>query len=357
MESNKELSQKTPKQIEIERLRAFPTATYDPSRPTGVLLSDEIENYCEKFWLLKPYERANIKPANYELRVGHKYSLGGKTHELKNMGDVLRIPPFEVVVVEILETINMPAFLIGRWNIRVRWAYDGLIWVGGPQVDAGYRGRISCPIWNLSNNTIPIKCGEEIAIIDFVTTTPPTENSKLYEWEKRSRFVFEDYEPDKLMSALVTKVNKDIEDIKAQVRANTDEVDSSLSKTEDALERSNTRIDTTTSVMFTAFGVLVAAIAIFATKPPEAVHYWWDPTIFFLCWTTTALSLFAWVRFQSKDKWAWTARLLVAVLILSGIILQVVYARQQANDMRNAIDQLRQQVHSMSPGRHGPATE
>jgi glucan phosphoethanolaminetransferase (alkaline phosphatase superfamily) len=109
--------------------------------------------------------------------------------------------------------------------------------------------------------------------------------------------------------------------------------------------------------MFTAFGVLVAAIAIFATKPPEAVHYWWDPTIFFLCWTTTALSLFAWVRFQSKDKWAWTARLLVAVLILSGIILQVVYARQQANDMRNAIDQLRQQVHSMSPGRHGPATE
>ena len=143
------------REMEIERLHKFPTATFYPSRaPTGVrsgvLLADMIEYYCNNDKLLDPYDSSNLKAASYELRVGLKYSVGGKIHVLRQ-GDLLTIPRFEVAVIEILETINMPAFLIGRWNIRTKWAYSGLVWVGGPQVDAGYRGLLMCPIWNLSN--------------------------------------------------------------------------------------------------------------------------------------------------------------------------------------------------------------
>lgn len=337
---------KTPKQIELERLRAFPSAPYDRSRPSGVLLSDEIEHYCKYFKLLDPYEPDNIKAANYELRIGYNYSRGGKNFELKKLGEIFDVPPFEVVIMEILETVNMPAFLIGRWNIRVRWAYDGLIWVGGPQVDAGYRGKISCPIWNLSNRTIPLKCGEEIAIIDFVTTTPPTKNSKPYRWDKRSRFLFGDYEPEKLRSALITDVRQDIGKMQSAITDTAASVERNKMKAEELLERNNTRLDTTTSIMFTALGVLVAAIAIFATKTPDS-HYWWDPSVFFLCWTTTSLSLLAWVKLGSTQRWSWVTRSLVAVLIVGGIVAQVVFANKQARQVQGTIDELTNRVKTL----------
>jgi deoxycytidine triphosphate deaminase len=342
MNSNDELKQKSPKQIEIERLRSFPTANYDAHRPHGVLLSDEIEHYCKSYKLLDPYEPKNIKAANYELRVGFKYSVGGKTYSLSKIGDAVEIPKYEVAVIEILETVNMPHFLIGRWNIRVRWAYEGLIWVGGPQVDAGYRGKISCPIWNLSNKKISLKSGDAVAVIDFVTTTPPTQESeeKRYHWDERSRFVFEDYDADKLRSALVTDVVEQIEQLKHDTKQHKGDTD-------EALDRSNARIDNTTSVMFTALGVLVAAIAVFATKPASDVHYWWDPTVFFLCWTTTALSLLAWVRFRSNGKWSKAARSLVGVLIIAGILFEGIYVHHQSDVAHSALQQLSDRVNAL----------
>ncbi len=114
---------------EEKRLAEFPSAPHGlrNARPTGVLLSDEIEFYIEHFKLVTPSKSANIKAASYELRVGKKYAIGNKVFSLSD-GGVLTFPKFEVVVVEILETLNLPDFLFGRWNIRTRWAYEGLIW-------------------------------------------------------------------------------------------------------------------------------------------------------------------------------------------------------------------------------------
>ena len=271
MDRDEVLKQKTPKQKEIDRLSALPSAPYFPlptshrERPHGVLLSDEIEFYCKNYKLLDPYKEENIKAANYELRVGLNYSVAGIDHPLE-LGQVLTIPKFEVAVIEILETVNMPNFMIGRWNIRTKWAYKGLIWVGGPQIDAGFRGILPCPIWNLSNADFSIRAGEEIAIIDFVFTTPPTNHSKIYPWSERSRFLFEDYE--KPRSALVTDVRAQIVELNRSSKENKEKV-------EDLLDQSRTRIDSVTAVMFTALGILTAAITLFATKPITAQQYWW----------------------------------------------------------------------------------
>ena len=314
-----------------------------------MLLSDEIEYYCKNYKLLDPYEPKNIKAANYELRVGFNYSVSGKTSELAKIGDVLEIPPYEVAVIEILETVNMPHFLIGRWNIRVRWAYKGLIWVGGPQIDAGYRGRISCPIWNLSNERIPIKCGEEIAVVDFVTTTPPNSKSELktYHWDHRSRYLFQDYGADSLRSA-VTEAVDEIKLLQKEAKDYRDRTDATVaenrSKVEGALERTNSRMDTTTSVMFTALGVLVAAIAMFATKPVGDPQYWWDPTVFLLCWTTTTLSLFAWVRFASNEKVTKVVRFFIGLLIIGAIAFQVIYQRHQSKAAQISLQHLSERV-------------
>jgi hypothetical protein len=68
-----------------------------------------------------------LRPAGYDLRVGSNYAIAGELHTL-NEGGSLTIKPYQVAVIQTLETLNLPDFLIGRWNIRVKFAYKGLLW-------------------------------------------------------------------------------------------------------------------------------------------------------------------------------------------------------------------------------------
>jgi deoxycytidine triphosphate deaminase len=118
--------------------------------------------------------------AGYKLTIGDEYYrdetvfyLPSRANAPKDaQSDYVEIPPFEVVVIKTRETLCLPRFLIGRWNIVVKQAYRGLLWVGGPQVDPGYVGHLFCPIYNLSDKHVRLEEREEIALIDFVKTTP-----------------------------------------------------------------------------------------------------------------------------------------------------------------------------------------
>lgn len=126
------------KDTEIGRLSCLP----DPRPPKGgeapgVLLSDRIEYYCRDYELVSPFEADLLRPAGYDLRVGRNYSIRGERKLLDDDGE-FEIKPYQVAIIETLETINMPRFLIGRWNVRVKKAYQGLLWVGGAQGRSGF---------------------------------------------------------------------------------------------------------------------------------------------------------------------------------------------------------------------------
>ena len=336
------ISQKSAKQLEIDRLQLYPSAPYYPhavggieGRPTGVLLSDEIEFYCKHYKLIDPYKPDNIMAASYELSVGLRYSVGGTPYTVRP-GEKVTIPRFEVAVIEILETVNMPDFLIGRWNIRTRWAYEGLVWVGGPQVNPGYRGLLMCPLWNLSNKDFQIDCGEAIAVMDFQTTTPVTAISNRRPlWNKRTRYVFEDYKPEQLRSGLIEESVKRIKEVEAGIR-----------NTETSFEQTRNRVDHVTALMFTALGVLTTAIALFVTKPSQ-LAYPWDPTIFWLCSATLVLALWAWLKSQSSGSWWWGIQFFVLLLALMSLGLQTFRLYDQTSRLHNAegqLDQLRSRI-------------
>src|ERR1700682_1204554 len=130
--------------MRLSKLPVFPHALRHEDK--GVLLSDRIKEYCEKYLLISEFDPDRLRPAGYDLSVGRNYSIGGKPLAL-NDGMKLQIEPYQVAIIETYETINMPKFLIGRWNIRVQLAYEGLLWVGGAQVDPGVRGPLCCPIY------------------------------------------------------------------------------------------------------------------------------------------------------------------------------------------------------------------
>lgn len=234
------------------RLERFKVLEID-DRPDihGVLLGDQIEYYVQKCNMVYPFEPENLKPAGYELTVGDEFYLGGEYKKLTGKKDrnEIVIPPFEVAILKTKETLNIPRFVIGRWNLRVAWVYKGLLWTGAPQVDPGYVGHLFCPIYNLSNRPVRIRRDDAIALMDFVKTTPfdcAKDSNDLKRYPKvseRNRIIIQDYGGEELDSALY--------DLAIQ----------KIGSMEDQIEKLQTRFFTTVSILFAGLGILIATVA------------------------------------------------------------------------------------------------
>ncbi|HEX5413794.1 MAG TPA: hypothetical protein VFZ27_18270 [Terriglobia bacterium] len=196
------------------------------------MLSDVIRYYCQWFDLICPFDEEKLlKPACYKLTIGDEYAIEGKIHPLPDEPGKteVRIPPFAVAIIKTKETINMPPFLIGRWNIQVSRAYQGLVWVGGPQVDAGYVGYLFCPIYKLSDKEVVLHRGDSIAVIDFEKTTS-FRGGQSKSYPVPDRILFEDYEPEKLRSGLARHAKR-IMQFEGEINAIRDRVDNFVSVT------------------------------------------------------------------------------------------------------------------------------
>jgi len=149
--------------------------------PGAVLLDDEIRFYCQhpKYPLIQPFEEKNLKPARYQLTLGDEARIGGKAHVV-GPDQPLVIEPHQVAIVKTREKLNIPRFLIGRWNLTVDRVYEGLLWVGALQVDPGWVGYLPCPVYNMSDQPVELRYGEKLFTIDFVRTTRFSKNCKPY---------------------------------------------------------------------------------------------------------------------------------------------------------------------------------
>jgi deoxycytidine triphosphate deaminase len=250
---------------EVEFLRNMPDIPYSEHDESGVLLADKILHFATGYRMIDPFDKSKLKPAAYELSVGALYSIAGKTHTLKRdtPENEIIIQPFEVVIIQTLERLNLPEFLIARWNVRVRWAYRGLLWVGAAQVDPGFKGFLACPLYNLSNEPVRLHYGDEIAVIDFVTTTSPNVTSRAYRYKpaNRTRILFEDYAPNELQSALAT------------------EAKDKLDLVERSVSELKSRVDASVAVITTAIGIVVGALALFASRQMPDVVTYWSPSV------------------------------------------------------------------------------
>ena len=249
------------RRAEANRLRAYCPLNVDP-HPTvhGVLLSDEIIFYAENHHLINPFNPDNLHPAGYELTVGDEYFLSGEFHSLASRtpeGAKLTIPPFEVAVLKTAELVCLHRFLIARWNIRVKHAYSGLLWVGGPQVDPGYVGHLFCPIYNLSDKPVTLRLAEPLALIDFVKTTPfddtkPVSELIRYIWPPK-RVIIEDYGIDELRSALFTRAGEKLAEFETTIR------------------NLETRFLTFTQISFGIFALVIALVSLISRTGSESI--------------------------------------------------------------------------------------
>ena len=312
------------KQTEIERLKQFHDLVKD-ERPgeTGVLLYDQIKFYVNECRMICPFDSDNLKPAGYELTVGDEAMLGGEHCSLDDSTQKgrLTIPPFEVAVIKTAETLNLPRFLVARWNIRVAWAYKGLVWVGGPQVDPGYVGHLFCPIYNLSNKPVSIKKGDPIALMDFVKTTSFDERTEQGVGRYRrppKRVIMEDYGIDDFRSALreqaeaIPKLEKSIEENKKSMEEDVREI------------RRNA--DYFTLLIFTIIAILMAAIVspyVVGDLKEKDVSIWNSLPIGLSLFAAllSLLTLFS-SKIPTRMLWTWLA-IVAAIAVAAAVIVAV----------------------------------
>jgi deoxycytidine triphosphate deaminase len=286
-------------------LGCFSEIKQDPYlNETGVLSSVAIENYVDKFDLICPFTKKNLKPASYYLSLGDEYALGGKTGKLTDEvnKNKLVIPPFEVAIVKTKEIINMPRFLIGRWNIRVTVAYKGLLWVGGPQVDPGWVGHLFCPIYNLSDQEVELELGEQIATMDFVKTTGfDISKEKQYQRFKRenARKTIKDYDY-RLKSALFTNAAQRI----------------------DNLEKKVSRVESLIGIALALVAVLFTGLAIFVSSI-KTVEYTFSSWMYLsVVFSVAAVLISLFSRNRSIGN-GWFKMIVILYIVASAIVLVI----------------------------------
>lgn len=143
-----------------------------PSRK-GLLLSNEIEKFCGVGLLIEGrYQREMVRPASYTLTVGAEYvDSEGRIRKMDEKENHFYMEPNSIVYVSTAEKLNLPFYIAARFNLRVKWVYKGILLGTGPQVDPGYKGTLSCPLFNLTNRPMRIKLGDLFATIDFERTS------------------------------------------------------------------------------------------------------------------------------------------------------------------------------------------
>ncbi len=144
----------------------------DPSRK-GMLLPNEIETFRQRGLLIADdFIERNLRPAAYTLRIGAKFiDSKGKPGILTDESPYFVMEPNSIVYVSTFEKLNLPYYIAARFNLRVKWVYKGILLGTGPQVEPGYCGYLSCPLYNLTNSPIRITYREDFATIDFERTT------------------------------------------------------------------------------------------------------------------------------------------------------------------------------------------
>lgn len=151
----------------------------------GVLLSDRIRFYVDKVRLIEPFTDANLGPASYDLTLGAECWYAehlkdtGQAKRILAPGERLILRPNSITFVSTRETLNLPFYLVAKFNLKLRFLHEGLLLGTGPQIDPGFRGRLSCPLHNISSEKISLTLGEPFAVMEFHKTSPFAQEEQL----------------------------------------------------------------------------------------------------------------------------------------------------------------------------------
>jgi len=210
-----------------------------------VLVKGDIEKLIKQDPpLIENHKLDCIKSATYNLRIGEEYIKNGsfnKLNETKN--PYLEIPQHDVVIVSTYEKINMPTNLVARFGIRLSFVMKGLVLANEPQIDPGYRGRLFCILYNLSDEPIIVRYKEPFATIEFQETKS---DAPAYEDRYQGADHIFDVVRDKLPKSGLRRLGDEFRDLKNDLLQR--------------MDRLYTLFFTMIAIIMTILGILIARL-------------------------------------------------------------------------------------------------
>lgn len=147
----------------------------------SVLTDTEIRQLVEDATLIENFDSGSLQGASYDMRLGAKYASHGEIHSLTDESPSYVLQPGEFIILTSFEALRMPLDLIGHNGIMSPWAQRGIVSLFSPQIDPGFVGFLTVPIFNAGDAPITLILGERIFTIEFVRTSTPAS----YSWSGR----------------------------------------------------------------------------------------------------------------------------------------------------------------------------
>lgn len=262
--------------------------------PGAVVRNPDIRSLCEeqKLPLIDPADSDRLEAASYQLRLGSRYRVRDAPEWLTDAQPYLTIPPHGIALVTTYEWLNIPGYLIARWNLKVRMVYRGLVWVGSLQVDPGYQGFLFCPLYNLSDQPQVLMYRQPLFIIDFVLTTPASKYD-LWAGPRYSTFDF-----DRLDAKIRSAPEHSFEIMRQDIAKLSTKTGEDIAGLERRMERFQDSI-------LVVIGIILAALAIIATFGLTGVKWerdWIPFVVAVFALVMSAIAIFVAVKKAKKSK-------------------------------------------------------
>lgn len=162
-----------------------------------MILSDrQIEEAVEnRRIVVEPFEREQVQPASYDLRVGDQGATTGSKRmvDIRTMGFVT-LEPGDFGVITVHEEIEFDAQHAARFGLRSKYARKGLIATTDPQIDPGFRGRLVIGIANLTPRPVPLPYLDDVVSVEFHRLEEPVETPYSGPYQDRMEFGAEEIE-------------------------------------------------------------------------------------------------------------------------------------------------------------------
>ncbi len=151
--------------------------------------------------VIEPFDDSLVQPASYDLRLGGKIlasPLGvdilGATIELNEKTPSYRVQPGQMVAIISAEVLGLPLDVCGRFGIRSEFARRGLDPFGGPQLDPGFRGRLTLSLVNVGPEPVTLTRGMPMLSVEFNRLEEPAERGYQGQYQGQEDFPPDQYE-------------------------------------------------------------------------------------------------------------------------------------------------------------------
>lgn len=144
---------------------------------------------------IEPFDENQIQPASYDLRIGPEAALASqhKKIDVEKAGFV-EIDAGDFAILSTHEIITLDAQHVARFDLRSKWERKWLSATFGPQIDPGFKGRLTIGVTNLTSKKTVLSHLDDFVTLEVHKLSAPVENAYSGPYQEQLSLSSEDVE-------------------------------------------------------------------------------------------------------------------------------------------------------------------